>query len=179
VDAVLADAAVRVGVMRRGHQGLLEVAAREYRDALVEHMSQVVHPAFPDLLECGEPLGVVDQGEHPELVCGGGAHSEDQGSRKLGNSVSPPSTKIVCPVIYPPSSLARKHATAPISPAVPARAIGMWLSTISRLTGSSIHARLIGVTVAPGPIPLTRIPRPAYSSASVRVRFCIPPLLTE
>jgi hypothetical protein len=39
--------------------------------------------------------------------------------------------------------------------------------------------RQIGVTVAPGPIALTRIPRPAYSSASVRVRFIIPSLLTE
>ena len=39
------------------------------------------------------------------------AHSEDQGSRKLGNRVSPPSTKIVWPVMYAASSLARKQAT--------------------------------------------------------------------
>jgi hypothetical protein len=34
----------------------------------------------------------------------------------------------------------------------------MWLSTCSFLTGSSIQAELIGVIVAPGPMPLTRIP---------------------
>jgi hypothetical protein len=52
-------------------------------------------------------------------------------------------------------------------------------STAARFTGSSIHALLIGVTVAPGPMPLHRIPRAAYSSASVWVRFCMPPLDTE
>ena len=76
-------------------------------------------------------------------------------------------------------SLARKHVTPAISSASPARCMGMCASTCSRLAGSSIHARLIGVTVAPGPRPLTRIPRLAYSSASVRVRFIIPPLLVE
>jgi hypothetical protein len=55
----------------------------------------------------------------------------------------------------------------------------MWLVTISALTGSSTQARLMGVMVAPGPTAFTRMPRPAYSSASVRVRFCIPPLETE
>jgi hypothetical protein len=55
----------------------------------------------------------------------------------------------------------------------------MWLSTMRRLTGSSIQERLIGVTVAPGPMPLTRMPRAAYSSASDRVRFCMPPFDTE
>ena len=41
------------------------------------------------------PFGVVDQGELSQLVGGGGGHSEDHGSRKLGNNVRPPSTKIV------------------------------------------------------------------------------------
>src|SRR5204863_519061 len=50
--------------------------------------------------------------------------------------------------------------------------------TAAALTGSSTHARLIGVIVAPGPTPLTRMPSIAYSSASVLVRFIIPPLLT-
>ena len=68
---------------------------------------------------------------------------------------------------------------AAISSESPARRIGMCFSTASRFTGSSIHARLIGVTVAPGPMPLTRIPCAAYSSASVWVRFCMPPLDTE
>ena len=35
----------------------------------------------------------------------------------------------------------------------------MWLATIAVLTGSSVQARLIGVIVAPGPTPLTRMPR--------------------
>src|SRR5438045_438579 len=69
-------------------------------------------------------------------------------------------------------------ATA-ISSEPPARRIGMWLSTMRRLTGSSIQDRLIGVTVAPGPMLLTRMPRAAYSKASDRVRFCMPPLDTE
>jgi hypothetical protein len=57
--------------------------------------------------------------------------------------------------------------------------MGMWLSTMRRLTGSSIQDRLIGVTVAPGPMPLTRMPWAAYSSASDRVRFCMLPFDTE
>src|ERR1043166_9723338 len=55
----------------------------------------------------------------------------------------------------------------------------MWLSTSPRAFGLSVHALLIGVTTAPGPTAFTRIPRSAYSSASVRVRFSNPPLLTE
>jgi len=50
---------------------------------------------------------------------------------------------------------------------------------IARFTGSSIQARLIGVTVAPGAIAFTRMPRPAYSRARVCVRLSIPPLLIE
>ena len=58
-----------------------------------------------------EALGVGDVVEHAELVVGpeGGrppagldlrdGHSDDQGVAKLGNSVSPPSTKTVCPVM--------------------------------------------------------------------------------
>ena len=68
---------------------------------------------------------------------------------------------------------------AAISSASPARRMGMWLSTMARLAGSSIQERLIGVTVAPGPMPLTRMPRAANSRARVRVRFCMPPLETE
>jgi hypothetical protein len=49
--------------------------------------------------------------EHADLVVGpegrrppagfelGDGHSDDQGVAKLGNSVRPPSTKIVCPVM--------------------------------------------------------------------------------
>src|SRR5205085_6486206 len=106
-------------------------------------------------------------------------HSDDHAVSNDGYSVRPPSMNSVCPVMYAASSEQRNAVTAAISSDVPARRIGMCDSTILRLTGSSIHARLIGVTVAPGPIPFTRIPRCAYSSASVRVRFCIPPLLTE
>src|SRR5271166_1165247 len=106
-------------------------------------------------------------------------HSDDQVVSKDGYSVRPPSTKIVWPVMYADSSEQRNAATAAISSASPARRIGIWLSTIRRLTGSSIQDRLIGVTVAPGPMLLTRIPRAAYSRASDRVRFCMPPYDTE
>jgi len=80
--------------------------------------------------------------------------------------------------MYAASSEARNAHTPAISSAVPARPSGMWSATIWAFTGSSIQARLIGVIVAPGATALTRILRPAYSSASVLVRFCIPPLLT-
>src|SRR3954466_9333690 len=193
VDVVVTDAAAGVGVVGGGDERLAEVAPREDRDRLVEHAPEVVQPSLADLRERLEALCGVDVVEHPELVlraerrrppgrrrrrrgCG---HSDDHGVWKLGNSVRPPSTKMVWPVMYAAMSLARKHVTPAISSASPARCIGMCSSTCARLTGSSIHARLIGVTVAPGPMPLTRMPRPAYSSASVRVRFCMPPLLAE
>src|SRR5215471_12636676 len=107
------------------------------------------------------------------------AYSEDQVVSNEGYKVRPPSMKSVWPVMYAASSEHRKATAAAISSEPPARRIGMWLSTMRRLTGSSIHDRLIGVTVAPGPMLLTRIPRAAYSRASDRVRFCMPPLDTE
>jgi hypothetical protein len=59
---------------------------------------------------------------------------------------------------------------AAISSASPARRIGMWLSTMARLTGSSIQERLIGVTVASGPMPLTRMPRAANWMPALLIR---------
>ncbi len=79
----------------RSDERLLEVAAREDRHVLIQHVAEVIHPARADLRKRGGPLGVVDQSEIADLGFGVDAHSEDQGSRKLGNSVSPPSTKIV------------------------------------------------------------------------------------
>src|SRR3954453_6830056 len=81
--------------------------------------------------------------------------------------------------MYDASSDARKAKTPAISSAVPGRPIGMWLSTSARAFGSLIQALLIGVTIAPGPTELTRMPRSAYSSASDLVRFSRPPLLIE
>jgi hypothetical protein len=81
--------------MGSSHQRLLEVAAWEQRDALVKHVPEVVHPTRSDLGQRGRALGIVDQGESPVLVSDADVHSEDHGSRKLGNNVSPPSTKIV------------------------------------------------------------------------------------
>src|SRR5256885_799460 len=81
--------------------------------------------------------------------------------------------------MYDASSDARKAKTAAISSAAAARDIGMWLSTSPRAFGLSIHALLMGVTTAPGPTEFTRIPLPAYSKASVLVRFSMPPLLIE
>src|SRR5262244_1195607 len=107
------------------------------------------------------------------------AYSEDQVVSNEGYKVRPPSMKSVWPVMYAASSEHRNAAAAAISSEPPARRIGMWPSTMRRLTGSSIQDRLIGVTVAPGPMLLTRIPRAAYSRASDRVRFCMPPLDTE
>ena len=56
------------------------------------------HPRRATLALLADALrlpAVVDQPELPQRVYRGGGHSEDQGSRKLGNSVNPPSTKIV------------------------------------------------------------------------------------
>jgi hypothetical protein len=57
--------------------------------------------------------------------------------------------------------------------------MGMCAVTWADFSGSSTHARLMGVIVAPGATALTRMPRSAYSRASVRVRFCMPPFDTE
>src|SRR5436190_14865976 len=61
-------------------------------------------------------------------------HSDDHVSRKSAYSVSPPSTKIVWPVMYAASSDNKNAVTAAISSASPARPIGMCDVTISRFT---------------------------------------------
>jgi hypothetical protein len=115
VDAVVADPAVRVRVMRRGDERLAEVAPREHRDGLVEHAPEVVQPPLADERERLAARALVDVVEHAELVAGaerGGPprlgrrrprgrlrHSDDHGVRKLGNSVRPPSTNSVWPVM--------------------------------------------------------------------------------
>src|SRR6185295_9097495 len=104
---------------------------------------------------------------------------DDHATRNSGYSVSPPQAKIVCPVMYEASSDARNEKTDAISSEAAARPMGMWLSTSPRALGLSIQALLIGVTTAPGPTALTRIPCPAYSRASDLVRFSMPPLLME
>src|SRR5689334_8171594 len=86
---------------------------------------------------------------------------------------------MVWPVIYEASSDARNAKTAAISSDVPARPMGMWLSTSARAFRSLIQALLMGVMIAPGATELTRMPRSAYSSASDFVRFSRPPLLIE
>ena len=82
-----------------GHKRLLEVAAWEHGRTLVEHVPEVIHPAVPHAGQSRGALGLIDQRELSYRIYRGDGHSEDQGSRKLGNSVSPPSTKIVCPVM--------------------------------------------------------------------------------
>src|SRR5581483_8269430 len=104
---------------------------------------------------------------------------EDHATRKSGYRVRPPHAKMVCPVTYEASSDARNANTEAISSAAAACPTGMWLSTSPRAFGLSIHALLIGVTTAPGPTAFTRIPCPAYSSASDLVRFSLPPFLIE
>src|SRR6516165_6958930 len=91
---------------------------------------------------------------HGNLASGAGfcpvtSHSDDQVVSNEGYKVRPPSIKSVWPVMYAASSEHRNATTAAISSAPPARRIGMWASTMARLTGSSIQDRLIGVTVAP------------------------------
>src|SRR4051812_19827506 len=154
----------------------------------MQDMGEVVHDSPPDQADCLEHLGRRDLVERSGFVVrtppGDGRrvkrcrHSDDQVVSNDGNRVRPPSTNSVCPVMYDASVDRRNAVAAAISDASPARRIGMCDSTAWRLTGSSIQDRLIGVTVAPGPTPLTLMPRLAYSRASVWVRFCIPPLLT-
>src|ERR1041385_2364477 len=130
--------------------------------------------------ECAEPaLGAGDEYDLPFECVHGSYSPDDHATRNSGYRVSPPHAKIVCPVTYEASSEARNAKTAAISHASAARLMGMWLSTSPRALGLSIHALLIGVTTAPGPTALTRMPWPAYSSASDLVRFSMPPLLTE
>src|SRR4051812_15349183 len=113
------------------------------------------------------------------LLSRGPDFQEDQLVLNSGYSVSPPHAKSVWPVMYEASSDARKAKTPAISAVSAARPSGMWLSTSARAAGSSVQTLLRGVTTAPGPTALTRIPAEAYSSASVFVRFSRPPLLTE
>jgi hypothetical protein len=73
-------------------------------------------------------------------------------------------TTVLDAVGYADMALHGNAAAAAISSAPLARRIGMCSSTMRRLTGSSIQDRLIGVTVAPGPMPFTLIRREAYST---------------
>jgi hypothetical protein len=117
VHAVVPET-VAVAVVGGGHEGLAEVAPREDRNRLVEHAPEVIQTAMADEPERLTAPGLVDVVEHPELVVraeltrppglgytgfdrglGVGAHSEEKGVEKLGNSVRPPSTKIVWPVM--------------------------------------------------------------------------------
>jgi hypothetical protein len=78
------ERADRLGVR---HEQLPEVAAREHGCALVEHAPEVVQPPPADERERREPAFLR------------GVYSDDHGVRKLGNRVSPPSTKMVWPVM--------------------------------------------------------------------------------
>ena len=116
VDAVVAEPALHVRVVGGGDERLAEEPAREHGHVLVQHPAEVVQPAFADQGERLAALRLVDVVEHAVLVVlaerrwppaptrGGDrrvlcAHSEDHGVEKLGNSVRPPSTKIVWPVM--------------------------------------------------------------------------------
>src|SRR5204863_3404830 len=134
-------------------------------DVLVQHMREVVHGASANQGDRLEHLLRSDLVQCAGLVVRAPAgndrrrlrrrrHSDDQVVSNDGYSVSPPSTNSVWPVMYAAASESRNDVTAAISEASPARRIGMWDSTACRFTGSSIHDRLIGVTVAPGPMPL-------------------------
>jgi hypothetical protein len=73
----------------------VERAAWEDGHVLVEDASEVVEASFAHERERLQALRLVDEGEAAPLGC----YSDDHGSRKSANSVSPPSTKIVWPVM--------------------------------------------------------------------------------
>ena len=92
---------ITVGVVRGRDERLAEEAAGEHGDVLVEDAAEVEQATLADEGERLEALRLVHVVEHAELILGSerGGHSDDQGVEKLGKSVSPPSTKIVCPVM--------------------------------------------------------------------------------
>jgi len=108
----------------------------------------------------------------PSLAVSGSVHSEDH-ARGSRNRVRHRPTKIVWPVMYAHrrwrGSTRRRHLVGG-----PARAIGMWLHLLLLdrvFDPGTIDRRDRG----PGADAVDANARPAYSSASVRVRFCIPP----
>ena len=114
VDLVLAQPVATVPcvcLVGGRDERLAEVTPWEHRNVLVENVPEVVDPSLAHRLQGLEALRVGDVVEHPNLVVGAegrgppllcrgdDTHSDDQGSRKSANSVRPPSTKIVCPVM--------------------------------------------------------------------------------
>ena len=57
--------------------------------------------------------------------------------------------------------------------------MGMWVSTPARALGIVFPGLIDGRDDGAGPTAFTRIPRLAYSSASVRVMLPMAPLLSE
>ena len=78
----------------------------------------------------------------------------------------PPSTTIVCPVMYPASSVARNSAAKPMSSTLPSRFCGIEASIFSRYSGPSSASP--SVSMLPGITALIVMPLPASSIAAVR-----------
>ena len=89
----------------------------------------------------------------------------------------PPSTNRLCPVTYPDWSEASQAAAAAICSTVPMVPIGTSFTVWARAFGSANFAALMGVSMAPGAMQFTRMPRCAYSSAIVSLNSLTPPLL--
>src|SRR5207253_10287332 len=90
-------------------------------------------------------------------------------------SVLPPSTASVAPVMYAPSSPARKTAVAATSSGPPTRVIAYDASILASSSPPAsprrwTSSRCIGVSIRPGQMQLARTPWRPYSIAIERVR---------
>src|SRR5581483_2022916 len=125
------------------------------------------------------------QRPHPGVLGPGGRRARARQLRALRRryfstmyapaATAPPSTEIVTPVMNPESGEARKSAVCAISSTVPKRAIAPCCGR--SLSASAVHApSMSSVSIGPGAIAFTVIPRSARSSAAARVRPTTPAL---
>lgn len=87
----------------------------------------------------------------------------------LSGNVAPPSTTIVCPVMYAASADARNSIAFAMSSGSPIRASGM-SRAICAATDASPRLPAAGVRIIPGSTPLTVTWRRASSSAAARMK---------
>src|SRR6185437_8953332 len=84
--------------------------------------------------------------------------------------VYPPSGTMICPTMNPAPGLHNHRTAEAISSDLPIRPRGMSLNTAFIASGSFATAfATMGVSITPGHIALTRMPRPAYSRAALFV----------
>src|SRR3989344_8621409 len=90
-------------------------------------------------------------------------------------ATQPPSTTIVLPVIYEDSSDAKNNTALEISSGFPILFIGTGAIIASNPLGSIFEAATPGVSIAPGAMQFTRIPKGANSKAIACDIATIPP----